>query len=68
MTTEQILDYYQNNPDFKRYVDHWAMTIGEKPEVVAQYQISKLYLQQLLYKEENNHEEIQYELHQDNGI
>lgn len=68
MMTEQIQDLYQNNEDFKKYCNHWAAKENKTPEEVAQYEISRLYAEQLLEKEETKNEEIKYEIHQDNDI
>lgn len=63
-----ILALYQNNADFKRYIDHWAAKHGVTVDEVLHYEISRLYAAQLLKKEDNKNEEIHYEIRQDNGI
>ena len=60
-------DLLKTNKDFKRYCEHWGQKNGDAANDVAEYAISKLYAEQLLEKEEPVNE-IQYELHQDNGI
>lgn len=67
MTTGQIQDLYQNNENMRHYVDHWAWKQGVSKEEVMTYEITRLYGEQLLEKEDNEHE-VKYELHQDNGI
>ena len=61
-----IVDLYQNNPDFKRYVDHWAAKDHIEPEVVMRREITRLVAEQYSSKEEEKHYE--YEIRQDNGI
>lgn len=68
MTGKDIQDFYQNNADFKRFIDHWSDNLKAKPEDVIQFAISRLYAEQLLEKEESKNEEIKYEIGQDNGI
>ena len=62
-------DFYQSNADFKYYVDHWSWKHKVPVEEVLTYEITRLYMEQLLEKKEaTKNEEIKYELHQDNGI
>lgn len=68
MTEKDIRDLYQNNSDFKRFIDHWSSNLKAKPEDVLQFAISRLYAEQLLEKEDTNNDQIKYEIRQDNGI
>lgn len=68
MTPKDILDLYQSNEDVKKYVDHWAAKHHVTVTEILSYEITKLYIKQLLEKEESKNEEIKFEIHQDNGI
>ena len=61
-----IPDLYQNNPDFKRFVDHWSSKNHRPASEVMNYEISRLYAEQLLTKEEEK--QYEYQVRQDNGI
>lgn len=67
LTQEDILALYQTNERMKHYVDHWSAKHNVSRTEVMNYEITKLYGKQLLEKE-INHEEIEYEIRQDNGI
>ena len=67
MTTEQVLDLYQNNEKMRHYVDHWSQKHGVSKEEIMKYEIVRLYGEQLLEKEEPKNE-IKLEIRQDNGI
>lgn len=62
-------DFYQNDADFKHYVDHWSWKHNVPVEEVLTYEITRLYMEQLKEKKEaTKNEEIEYEVRQDNGI
>ncbi len=63
---KDIQDLYQNDPDFKHYVDHWAAKDHTEPEVVMKRKITHLVAEQYLNKEEEK--KYAYEIRQDNGI
>ena len=67
MTKDNILDCYQNNEDFKHFVDHWAEKHNVPVEEVLTYEITRLYAESIKERR-NNNEEIHYEIRQDNGI
>lgn len=62
-----IQDLYQNDSRMKHFVDHWAAKHHVSKEEIMGYEITRLYTQQLLEKEEPKNEEM-YEIRQDNGI
>lgn len=68
MTAKDIQDLYQNNEDFKTFIDKWADKLKVTKTEVINFAISRLYAEQLLEKEDTNNEEIHYEIRQDNGI
>ena len=61
-------DLYLRNPDFQRFVKHWANKQNVSIEEVLSYKISDLYASQLKEKEDTIDERIFYEIRQDNGI
>lgn len=61
-----IQDLYQKNDDLKKYVDHWAVKEGRDVSEVLSFEITRLYAQQLLEKEEITYENLK--VGQDNRI